>query len=222
MNILKQSKKTLEFKKSDNSLIRHRKSPNLSDHKNFFSSEFPTQITIFRNSIIRASADKIRNKYSNLEPQPTSNNLINIIKPTRLSLESKIVNLFIYRLYNLTELQKELINTASHNLNRDISVLTSFAISEQQKLQLLEVILENIKVDAKVKFQITRDFSLGIELRDHCYTIFSNLDICITELDKKADIQVGEKKSYQKELILRRQVGEMRKLTFPILSPYVD
>ena len=193
-DIVKQSKKARELMKKRPSQIRKKEFPNSINQRIFLPSEFPTQITIFKD----VEPQIPREKYLKLEQKSASNKLFAQLKSAEISLESKIISLFIYRLDNLSELQQELIETASHEPNRIISVSSSFVMQKKQKRQLLKVIQKQLNTNAQVEFQIRKESNLGIELCDRGYKIFSNLDTCITEIGDKFETQTAKEDSKSK------------------------
>jgi len=189
-NIAKQSKQSLELTKRKSYQIRKKEFLQSINQRIFLSSEFQTQITIFRDVETQFSGEK----YLKPEQISTSNQLLRQIKSAQINFESKIIALFVYRLENLNELQQELIKTASYEPNRILSIGSFFILNKQQKLHLLKVIREKLSADVQVEFQLINDSNLGIELRDRGYKILSNLDYCITELEVLAEDQPAKEK----------------------------
>ncbi len=100
------------------------------------------------------------------------------------NLEAQIIDTFIDRLYNLDQLQKNTINTTPFpNPNHIITIRSSFTIPEEKQESLITAIREQIATNAKVQFEIVRDFICGIELRDRGYKIAWNLEHYLTELE---------------------------------------
>lgn len=196
-DIFEQSTKNLDCRKQNPSQIRKKEFIKPIDQNIFSPSEFQTQITIFRDFKIQVPGEK-QNK---LEQKIVNNKLLDQLKSARISFESKIINLFIYRLSNLNELQQELIKAASHEPNRVLSIYSSFFIQKKQKRQLLKVIKEKLNTDAQVEFQIMKTSNLEIELRDRGYKISSNLDYCITELGTQVEDQAATENYSLKKII---------------------
>ena len=116
-------------------------------------------------------------------------------------MDLKIISLFLYRLDNLSELQQELIETASNKPNRTISVSSSFVMQMEHKQQLQKVIQKKLNTNVQIEFQIMKDSNLGLELRDRGYKILSNLDTCITEIGDRFETKTAKEDSKSKQLI---------------------
>ena len=100
------------------------------------------------------------------------------------SLEEEIVDTFIERLDHLNSLQSEIISSAPTPQGQHlVTISSSFAIGDEQKIRLIAAIKEQIAAGAEVKFEINSNFICGIELRDRGYKIAWNLEHYLTELE---------------------------------------
>lgn len=196
-DIVKKSKKILELGNKYPPQIRTKEFSESSDLRIFFPSEFTTQIAIFS----QAEIGSVGKKNLTIEQKTASNQLLEQLKSAQISLELRLVSLFVYRLNNLTYLQQELAQTASHQPNRIISISSSFTMSKEQKLKILKIIGEKLSTDVQVEFKTMIGSNIGIELCDHGYRIFSNIDTCITEIESKTENQPVTETTEYKQLI---------------------
>lgn len=98
-------------------------------------------------------------------------------------LETQIIETFIGRLQNSDRFQ---LTTNLNTSAVDDSVITinsSFAISDEQKTALINVVKEKISSDTELQFSIKEDLICGIELRYGGYKISWNIDSYLTELE---------------------------------------
>lgn len=129
----------------------------------------------------RKSINKIRTR---LTQQVASTARKALSDLARADLEQEIIRTFIDRLYHLTPLQTEIIQTTPiPNPHHIITIFSSFVVPDAEKEQLITAIHEQISAQAEVQFEINQDFICGIELRDRGYKISWNLDHYLTELE---------------------------------------
>ena len=100
------------------------------------------------------------------------------------NLEAQIIETFIARLYNLDDSQLKTIRaTPIPNLDRVITIRSSFVIDDDRKARLISTIREQIATNAQVQFETREDLICGIELRDRGNKISWNLQHYLTELE---------------------------------------
>lgn len=117
------------------------------------------------------------------------------------NLEAQIIETFIARLDDFDEFQTEtILATQSSNLERVISIRSSFVIQDEQRARLIAAIRERITTNAEVQFETVEDFICGIELRYGGYKISWNLEHYLTELEAStAKVLAGNNNTVSQE-----------------------
>jgi F-type H+-transporting ATPase subunit b len=99
-------------------------------------------------------------------------------------LEAQIIEMFIARLYNLSDSHLNAMGAAPiPHPHHVINLYSSFVISDHQKERLTATVREQIAAEAEVLFEIEEDLICGIELRYGGYKLSWNLEDYLTKLE---------------------------------------
>ncbi len=125
-----------------------------------------------------------------------------------VELEKQIVSVFLHRLDNLDEKERETISTS----NQQVQVLSSFNLSEEMQNNIINFLSREKKTDnVNVDFGQSQDLVCGIKLKNGDYEIAWNLHDYLENLEKHISINnYRNQKSTrntesQKELISTKQ-----------------
>jgi F-type H+-transporting ATPase subunit b len=82
-------------------------------------------------------------------------------------LESQIINLFIKRLQNTDKSESEMILEFYKNIDRDIIVRSSFAITEEMRQKIQETVRNQTGIEAIMQYEIAPELICGVEMDSH-------------------------------------------------------
>ncbi len=82
-------------------------------------------------------------------------------------LESQIINLFIKRLQNIDKSESEMILEFYKNIDQEITVRSSFAITEEMRQKIQETVRNQTGIEAIMQYEIAPELICGVEMDSH-------------------------------------------------------
>ena len=82
-------------------------------------------------------------------------------------LESQIINLFIKRLQNMDKSESEMILEFYKSIDQEITVRSSFAITEEMRRKIQEIVRNQTGIEAIMQYEIAPELICGVEMDSH-------------------------------------------------------
>ena len=82
-------------------------------------------------------------------------------------LESQIINVFIKRLQNMDKSESEMILEFNKGIDLEITVRSTFAISEEMRQKIQETVRNQTGIDATMQYEIAPELICGVEMDSH-------------------------------------------------------
>jgi len=82
-------------------------------------------------------------------------------------LESQIINLFIKRLQNMDKSESEMILEFYKSIDQEITVRSSFAITEEMRRKIQETVRNQTGIEAIMQYEIAPELICGVEMDSH-------------------------------------------------------
>jgi F-type H+-transporting ATPase subunit b len=190
----------------------------LSDKRQDMNSEIAKEAQILQTDLIKKVRDNVEasrvNWYEALQRQKESlladlsqragNGIYAIVRRAlqdlaNEDLENQIINVFIRRLRNMDALEKEKFNEFYKTIGPQITVKSTFEISEEMRRKIQEIVSDQTGEDTKIQYKIAPELICGIEMSGHdtriAWSISSYLNTLEADLSEViAQSAVGEKK----------------------------
>jgi F-type H+-transporting ATPase subunit b len=82
-------------------------------------------------------------------------------------LERQIMDIFLKRLQNIDKSESEMILEFYKNIDRDITVRSSFAIPEDMRRKIQETVRNQTGIEAVIQYKIAPELICGVEMDSH-------------------------------------------------------